>query len=110
MQSFRASEIALPKRAKYAAILRSGNGLLEKKDIAPPEVDLGKNMQFHSTFVCPISKEQSTSKNPPILLWCGHVISQEAMMKITRTRRSNHVKCPTCPVETAISSTKKISI
>ncbi|GAB5365285.1 hypothetical protein AAMO2058_001044600 [Amorphochlora amoebiformis] len=104
-----ASNIALPKRAKYASVLRARSNLLEEKDQAPLEINLGKSLQFHSTFVCPISKEQSTTSNPPMLLSCGHVISRAAMLKITRTRRSNRVKCPTCPVESAVSQVRVIS-
>eukprot|EP00466_Bigelowiella_natans_P000505 jgi/Bigna1/84952/estExt_fgenesh1_pg.C_10458 len=121
-----ASDIALPKRAKYTAVVRrsSGTSLLDRKDDALPEINLGKKMQFHSTFVCPISKilyvacamvdvvgvtlpyqkELATQSNPPVLLTCGHAISRDAMLKMTRTRRSNLIKCPTCPVESNVSN------
>lgn len=99
-----ASNIALPKRLKYTSVLRNGGRFLEAKDRALLEVNLGKNMQFHSTFVCPISKDQATIGNPPVLLECGHVISKEAMSKIVRTRRTGRVKCPTCPTETLSSN------
>ena len=29
---------------------------------------------FHSIFACPVSKDQSTRDNPPMLLPCGHVL------------------------------------
>ena len=31
---------------------------------------------FHSIFACPVSKDQSTDTNPPMLLPCGHVLCQ----------------------------------
>lgn len=40
----------------------------------------------HSTFTCPILKVQSTESNPPIRLGCGHVISKEAVNKLSAQR------------------------
>lgn len=42
----------------------------------PVATDLGKDFQFHSIFVCPVTKEINTPDNPPMLLNCGHVISE----------------------------------
>ena len=42
----------------------------------PVATDLGKDHQYHSIFVCPVTKEISTIDNPPMLLNCGHVISE----------------------------------
>ncbi len=95
-----ASDMAMPKRLKYESVLRSGAQFLEEKDMAPLEIDLGRHLQFHSTFVCPVSKQQASPANPPVLLCCGHVISKEAMEAIAQTRRGGSVKCPTCPAET----------
>ncbi|THF99299.1 hypothetical protein TEA_008290 [Camellia sinensis var. sinensis] len=40
----------------------------------PVPVDLDREFQFHSIFVCPVSRDQANEKNPPMLLSCGHVL------------------------------------
>jgi E3 ubiquitin-protein transferase RMND5 len=100
------SNVALPERVKYEAVIKARKNILEEKAAAPLEVNLGREFQFHSTFVCPILKDQATKANPPVLLQCGHAISQEAVLKISRSRRDKKIKCPTCPVETASSKVR----
>jgi len=43
------------------------------------ELQLGPDLQFHSVFICPISREQSSPENPPVpaslLLCCDCFIS-----------------------------------
>jgi len=34
-------------------------------------------------FACPILRQQSTDTNPPVRLVCGHVISRDALQKLT---------------------------
>jgi hypothetical protein len=34
-------------------------------------------------FACPILRQQSTENNPPVRLVCGHVISRDALNKLT---------------------------
>jgi len=46
------------------------------------ELQLGPDLQFHSVFICPISREQSSPENPPVWLPCGHVICRQSMMKL----------------------------
>ncbi|KAF2362032.1 CTLH/CRA C-terminal to LisH motif domain [Trinorchestia longiramus] len=74
------------------------------KEELPIEISLGKNSYYHSIFSCPIMRQQSTESNPPMRLTCGHVISKDALVKLTqasnkRTQSSRRVKCPYCPVE-----------
>ncbi|CAB3400514.1 unnamed protein product [Caenorhabditis bovis] len=73
--------------------------------------------QIHSTFTCPILKEQTTGKNPPMKLQCGHVISKEAMNRLTSTRvvtsrsqmgRQTRLKCPYCPKEQNMEAAKQV--
>ncbi len=45
-------------------------------------------LQFHSVFVCPITRETGDAGNPPMLLSCGHVISKAAVVGLL-DRRSN---------------------
>ena len=41
------------------------------------EVELGPEFQFHSVFICPVSREQASRNNPPMLLQCGHVLCEQ---------------------------------
>jgi E3 ubiquitin-protein transferase RMND5 len=62
---------------------------------------------FHSIFACPVSKDQSTAENPPMLLPCGHVLCKVSIAKIAKnTTRS--FKCPYCPNETTPQQCKEI--
>lgn len=45
------------------------------------EVDLGPEYQYHSVFACPVSREQSTKDNPPMMLLCGHIIGENLLTK-----------------------------
>ncbi|KAE8700071.1 hypothetical protein F3Y22_tig00110562pilonHSYRG00040 [Hibiscus syriacus] len=64
----------------------------------PVPVDLGKEFQFHSIFVCPVSKEQSTDDNPPMLMSCGHVLCKQSINKMSNNG-SKSFKCPYCPTD-----------
>ena len=37
---------------------------------------MGKEFTYYSVFTCPVSKDQSTPENPPMMLPCGHVRCQ----------------------------------
>lgn len=51
----------------------------------PVPVDLGKEFQFHSIFVCPVSREQGSEENPPMQLPCGHVLCKQSIMKLSKS-------------------------
>lgn len=51
------------------------------------EIDLGKQSRYHSVFACPILRQQSTENNPPMKLVCGHVISRDALNKLTSANK-----------------------
>jgi len=46
------------------------------------DLELGNTQQFHTLFVCPVTKDTGTPSNPPMLLVCGHVISALALHKL----------------------------
>ena len=81
------------------------SGVWSGRNELPIEIDLGPEYRYHSTFTCPILKQPSTDQNPPMKLKCGHVISKDAMNKLTRGLM---LKCPYCPKESTVSETKKI--
>ncbi|XP_063221826.1 E3 ubiquitin-protein ligase RMND5A [Bacillus rossius redtenbacheri] len=75
------------------------------KDELPIEIDLGDENRYHSVFACPILRQQSTEANPPMRLLCGHVISRDALNKLSNV---NKLKCPYCPVEQSPSDARLI--
>jgi hypothetical protein len=134
-QIMRAATIALPYLLQYqqmATLTHDGDGKPEYESLldryavdgeVPVEAPMPPDLQFHSVFVCPVSKQQcDPAENPPMLLACGHVraqphflakytvigfhsvsacvlqvISEESMQRIASTRV--RFKCPTCPVQ-----------
>nr|CAD7588826.1 unnamed protein product [Timema genevievae] len=69
------------------------------------EIDLGQDSRYHSVFACPILRQQSTENNPPMRLICGHVISRDALNKLSN---GNKLKCPYCPIEQSPSDARLI--
>ena len=63
----------------------------------PINIDVGQDALFHSIFTCPVSREQATESNPPMLLTCGHALCKNSMLLIARGR--SRFKCPYCPHE-----------
>jgi len=66
------------------------------KEELPLEIDLGGECRYHSVFACPILRQQVSDNNPPMRLSCGHVISRDALAKLSQGHK---LKCPYCPVE-----------
>ncbi|XP_043488427.1 E3 ubiquitin-protein ligase RMND5A isoform X1 [Polistes fuscatus] len=97
---------ALPALLNIKQVMqqRQVTGIWSGKDELPIEIDLGKQSRYHSVFACPILRQQSTENNPPMKLVCGHVISRDALNKLTNANKyvvsiTRRLKCPYCPVE-----------
>ncbi|CAF2043631.1 unnamed protein product [Rotaria magnacalcarata] len=75
------------------------------KDELPIEVDVGQEHRYHSVFACPILRQQTTDQNPPMKLVCGHVISKDALNKLSM---QNKLKCPYCPLEQSPSDARQL--
>mmetsp|Transcript_10006 Transcript_10006/g.17551 ORF Transcript_10006/g.17551 Transcript_10006/m.17551 type:complete len:417 (+) Transcript_10006:170-1420(+) len=63
----------------------------------PVDVDLPRDMSFHTVFVCPVTRETPCKKSYPELLPCGHVLASYSREQITKP--GGGVRCPTCLVD-----------
>lgn len=72
------------------------------------ETPLPGRFQFHSVFVCPVSKDQTTEGNPPMMLPCGHVIAKESLVRLAKGGGQVLVKCPYCPRECVVGQAKRV--
>src|SRR6266404_6722836 len=48
------------------------------------EIPLPAENRYHSVFACPVSKDQSTEQNPPMMMSCGHVVSKDSLHKLSK--------------------------
>jgi hypothetical protein len=78
----------------------SKHGVWAAADL-PDEVPLPLDYQFHTLFVCPVSKELASPENPPLALQCGHVICRRTAERLLRGT-STRFKCPICPTESLL--------
>lgn len=100
-----AGAIALPQLMKFLnAVKGKGTEWTTQQEMAF-ETPLPKSMVYHSIFVCPVSKEQTTDENPPMMLPCGHVLARESLQRMSK---ANKFKCPYCPSEGMMKDAREI--
>ncbi|POW09193.1 hypothetical protein PSHT_09228 [Puccinia striiformis] len=97
---------ALAKIAKVRSVMKEKRTEWSQADELPVEIPLPLEFRFHSVFACPVSKEQSTESNPPMMMPCGHVIAKESMQKLAKG--GGTVKCPYCPSSSSMSSAMQV--
>ncbi|RVX67084.1 hypothetical protein B0A52_08327 [Exophiala mesophila] len=100
-----AGAIALPTLMKLQTIQKQKRTEWTSQDELPVETPLPPNYRFHSIFVCPVSKEQTTDQNPPMMLPCCHVIAQESLQRLSKGAK---FKCPYCPIESHPKDAKRV--
>lgn len=100
-----AGAIALPTLLKMQNIMQQKRTEWTTENELPVETPLPPSYQFHSIFVCPVSKEQTTDQNPPMMMPCGHVIAQESLHRLSK---GGKFKCPYCPGESHPRDAKKV--
>ncbi|TVY62713.1 LisH domain-containing protein [Lachnellula suecica] len=100
-----AGAIALPTLLKLYAIVKEKRTEWTTSAELPVEIALPKSMIFHAIFVCPVSKEQTTDENPPMMMPCGHVVAKESLQRLSK---GGKFKCPYCPSESIPSQAREI--
>ncbi|BGP16199.1 hypothetical protein JCM10213_007057 [Rhodosporidiobolus nylandii] len=97
---------ALAKIMKVRQVMKEKKTEWSARGELPVEIPLPLRYRFHSVFACPVSKEQSTAANPPMLLPCGHVIAKESLARLARGTPT--LKCPYCPVVSHYSACVRV--
>lgn len=100
-----AGALALPNLVKWTSINKAKGTAWTTQNELAFETPLPKSMLYHSIFVCPVSRGQTTDANPPVILPCGHVLARESLQKLAKGPR---YKCPYCPSEGLVKEVKDI--
>ncbi|KAL2868829.1 ubiquitin-protein ligase RMD5 [Aspergillus lucknowensis] len=100
-----AGAIALPTLLKLQTIMKAKRTEWTTEHELPVEIPLPPSYLFHSIFVCPVSKEQTTDANPPMMMPCGHVIAEESLKRLCKGTK---FKCPYCPNESHPREARKV--
>lgn len=103
-----AGGIALPVLEKVERVMAQTRGQWTSVNELPVETPLPPSYLFHSIFVCPVSKEQATDENPPMMMPCGHVIAKESLD--AHSKGKSRMKCPYCPNESHPREAKRVYI
>ncbi|KAJ7709957.1 CTLH/CRA C-terminal to lish motif domain-containing protein [Mycena rosella] len=97
---------ALARIEKGRKVMRERKSEWSQADELPIEIPIPPENRYHSIFACPVSKEQSTELNPPMMMGCGHVVNKESLHKLSKPGR--RVKCPYCPAESTYASALRV--
>jgi hypothetical protein len=103
--SVTAGAIALPTLLKLASIVKEKRTEWTTQNELPVEIALPRSMIFHAIFVCPVSKEQTTETNPPMMMPCGHVVAKESLQRLSK---GGKFKCPYCPSESLMREAREV--
>ncbi|KAK9097052.1 hypothetical protein Sjap_022549 [Stephania japonica] len=91
----------LPTLLKLVHVMAAKTREWQEMKQMPVPVELGREFQFHSIFVCPVLREQGSEENPPMLMPCGHMLGKESILKLSKNG-SRLFKCSYCPLETSV--------
>ena len=97
----------LPTLLKLANVMAAKRQEWQAMKQLPVPVELGKEFQFHSVFVCPVSRDQDSEVNPPMLMPCLHVLCKQSIMKLSKSS-SRTFKCPYCPTEVSAAQCRQL--
>ncbi|KAJ6630749.1 CTLH/CRA C-terminal to lish motif domain-containing protein [Mycena sp. CBHHK59/15] len=103
---------ALARIEKGRKVMRERKSEWSQSDELPIEIPLPAENRYHSIFACPVSKEQSTEQNPPMMMSCGHVVTKDSLHKLSKPGGydpvDRRVKCPYCPAESTYASALRV--
>jgi len=97
----------LPTLLKLTQVMAAKKQEWQVMKQLPIPIDIRPEFQYHSVFVCPVLREQSSDENPPMRMPCGHVVSKQSIMKLSKSS-SRPFKCPYCPSEAVASHCKQL--
>ncbi|KAM1233106.1 hypothetical protein ACFX13_002897 [Malus domestica] len=97
----------LPTLLKLANVMAARKQEWQAMKQLPVPVDLGKEFQFHSIFVCPVSRDQGSQENPPMLMPCLHVLCKQSILKLSKSS-TRTFKCPYCPAEASVAQCRQL--
>ncbi|KAG8368559.1 hypothetical protein BUALT_Bualt15G0058100 [Buddleja alternifolia] len=97
----------LPTLLKLANVMAAKKQEWQAMKQLPVPLELGKEFHFHSIFVCPVSRDQGSDENPPLLLPCGHVLCKQSINKLSKGNTRNF-KCPYCPLDASVAQCKQL--
>lgn len=75
---------ALAKIAKVKGVMKEKRTEWTTVQELPVEIPIPPQYRFHSVFACPVSKEQATDANPPMMMPCGHVVANQTLMRLCK--------------------------
>lgn len=83
--SFNVGTNALPKISQVISLMKARRGVeWTTEDQLPLEVEVPPQHRYHSVFICPVLRQQTTPENPPMMMICGHVICKEALTRLSK--------------------------
>ncbi|KAL2929194.1 Protein RMD5-like protein [Bienertia sinuspersici] len=97
----------LPTLLKLMNVMMNKKQEWQSMKQLPVPIELDKEFQFHTIFVCPVSRDQATEENPPMLMSCGHVLCKQSITKLSKNSTKTF-KCPYCPSEIDASHCKQL--
>jgi hypothetical protein len=99
---------ALPMIMKMSSVMKDKALEWSQAGELPVTIPLLDSQRYHSIFICPITKEQGTEQNPPMMMVCGHVISKESLGRLSKGSMNSRFKCPYCPVDSTAAQAVRV--
>ncbi|XP_015956162.1 protein RMD5 homolog [Arachis duranensis] len=97
----------LPTLLKLANVMAVKKHEWQSMKQLPVPLELGKEFHFHSIFVCPVSRDQCSEENPPMLLPCYHVLCKQSIMRLSKSS-AQVFKCPYCPAVATVANCRQL--